>query len=249
MDKIREAIVSNDINKIKYAIDEYKIANNSPDSDFNYLLTTYVHMENLSIFDILIKFIDIHVLKKDGKTVLSNIISNSSLLCDNDSFDGMSRTCMFLLDRMNNISTKDEDGYSALILYLDGISTNNLYINEIKLNVIKKMLEMDPSVFEHDPNVFKRENPIQTMLHLALDRSSYDLLHLALKNIKNRLNIYYLFYALDLGTDEYDIIELLLSYIDDINGTDDEGNNIDWYIHNRDLSNDIRELLIENGAR
>lgn len=199
---------------------------------------------NRDVFETLIKYINV-----DIKGIYQETALMSSIVCEdrinNDDFNDYSDHVLFILKYVQNINLLNDQKNNALQLYLDVICDNNLDLDNIKIKVISKMLELGADIFNMNENN-------HSAIHSIVWTNNYDLTKFALDNYINRGNshipISLLHYVIYRGR-SYDIVELLLRYVYDINELNVNGRNTMWYINHSDPYPDIKELLIEHGAR
>jgi len=199
---------------------------------------------NRDVFETLIKYINV-----DIKGIYQETALMSSIVCEdrisNDDFNDYSDHVLFILKYVRDINLLNDQKNNALQLYLDIICDNNLDLDNIKIKVISKMLELGADIFNMNEDD-------HSAIHSIVWTNNYDLTKFTLDNYINRGNshipISLLHYVIYRGR-SYDIVELLLRYILDINELNENGRNTMWYINNSDLHLEIKELLIEHGAR
>jgi len=198
-------------------------------------------------FETLIKYIDVDIQGTDGHTVLMSIIlldsGGESDIISDDTYESYSMYILFVLDYVKNINIMDTNNNdTALHLYLKKCNRNKYGYGNIKLNVIKKMLELGFNISQ------KNYNRVTVILYAILANNA-DLVKLILNYHVGHINASLLLSAINSGA-SYDVIELLLPYIDDINKLQSTSRTIlqDINMYSEKIDQEIIELLIENGA-
>jgi len=148
------------------------------------------------------------------------------------------------------IFTSDESSY-LLDFYLGvfRVCDRKLFrMDYYKNKIVIKLLESGASIS------VKYVTYMSNVLHHAIHLENYDIINLLLKNAKSDAKKPI---SIDMDTlsealytkSSYDIVELLLQYLDDINGVDKDGENIGDIVHICCKDDNIIELLKMHGAQ
>lgn len=235
----------------KYGDKKYKTQNaDFINKCFELLEFCISDIDDRNLFEILIKYIDIDMQNVNGTTLLmSTILDFQMLALGDDVFDQISRDIiMYILDYTKNINLHRLNGMTALNCYMSAMNRPGIKYNKTKYDVVVKMLELGADIF-HDctSNV--------SAFSIAVRINNYNLVKLLLDNAdmngKNigKIDARDIYNAFE-QDDNYDIIELLLQYVDDINECFYDDEPILKGCHKTyDISPNIIELLTESGAR
>lgn len=210
------------------------------------LLGACSHVNN-KIFDIVIKNMDINSREHEHphRTILMEFIDYYSDSIKKDWFE-MNQVILSMLDRVNDINMMDDYGDNVLHSYLRIHDMGIFEINDNSKKIIIKILELGVDIFAKNQEDF-------SAIEYSFTCNNVDLTNLILTNAKingvsvKSIDISVLFKALECDVN-YDIVELLLQYIDDINACD---NNVDIkdIANSKEINPDIIELLKTHGAR
>lgn len=209
----------------------------------------YVSVMDTTIFDILLKHININHKQAEypGNTFLMRFIRRHKNEIDYDY--KICENFLLLLDKIDNINEKNVEGDNVLLYYFNALYHFNIHIrpNNYTAKIIGKMLELGVNIFERNASglsaidYMASSGKVDRVIFM-LDNAKVD--GYPIKNIP----IDVLFCTLGSLSLSYDVIELLLPYIDDINGLDTRGHGIKVFIRDG-TSEEILELLRLNGAR
>lgn len=259
MQTIILAIEDGNYNEVEKLITEF-IQERNQINDRN--STSYVEFENecvviflyslnnekYDIFRMLTKYLNVDSKDLRGNTLLIRYIQEGFVGYNNHHvgnkyFNKMSKNrIMLILEYTKNINLVDICGDNALYIYMEAIKSRNLKYDDTKFCVIHKMLELGVDILCNQEN---------NAFNLALESNYYDLLEIFLNRITDdKIIITALLDAVEIGSN-YDIVELLLRYVDDINAPcPKRKQNIKWLVGEYKDMNDqnIIELLEENGA-
>lgn len=180
---------------------------------------------------------DANYVDKNGRTALMNYIQDPDRSeSDTENDEVCIKTITPILKHVD-INFKDKDGYTALNVVLSK--------KDIDIEVVKLLLDYgaDPLICDDITDYCP--------LRIAFGFDDIRYVELMLKNVKN-ISINYLYESINLNSNDmsYDIIEMLLPFIEDINVPINLGNRqtlLDFVISNN-LSRDIIELLVLSGA-
>jgi len=248
-ESICDAVKNGDFDKIKQILSTKIIEKifNTEDIVYNPIevLMHFIKNDKYDIFEMVIKYIDIDVQDTDGYTLLKHLIGDIAY----DDFYGeyyqsynvkTENRILYVLNFVKNINITDHSGATALCDYVETLFACKM--DENKTKIIKKMLELDADLNCECVNG-------STVFHMAV--CNIDALKLLLEYSSAKgsqfIDISVLHHTLKNCNYSYDIIELLLSYIKDINEKDMDGNGIDFYVSDN-INEDVKVLLIENGA-
>lgn len=202
------------------------------------------------MFDMVIKYIDIQYIDThydDGNFLLHFINANRDAIMR--SKQQMCKKISHILDSVTNINKINQFGNTILFQYFECFRGNKLVLSDKKINVIKKMLELGADILGNEY--------MNSPLIWSIVNDNYDLTKLLLENavvdgVKGsmKINMTMFTYALDGENINYDIVELLLQYLDDIDGINRNGRNIRDIIElNRITDENVIELLKLHGAQ
>lgn len=246
---VRIAFNSNNLEKAEGLIAEYltHITERKHFPIINLLLFQQTYHDILELF---LKYIDINCKSTIGETLLQQccvrINDSRNFPNSNQYYEYIS----FILRHTKNINSMSHYGSSALIVLIDSLYDEN--VNEQTKNIILEVLELHADIFIYN-------NEGMSAVWKCISLGQYDILKLLLENayvdgIKRniKINMSTFRWAVDqYDTEEiyerYDIIELLLPYVEDINELIEGKTILQHYYEGHSFQNVI-ELLTENGA-
>lgn len=206
--------------------------------DRRLLLEDALEWPDFEVFEYIAKKIGVdETYGKDERSILMNLMRQNKKIVTIQQLE-------MLLKYTKNINLTDVYGNTALDYYLNRFTPNShLYIPILKL------------FMEHSANPFMiNERDGNTINACFYKNYEVETLNCIIKNIKPdfiNISLATLVCALEGHPDKnYDYIELLLPYVNNINEIDTNGHNILWYAQNTPCANkdEIIELLIANGA-
>lgn len=208
------------------------------------LFTYCIQESRFDILELISKYIDIDSQNDDGITLLMDIINYiGSAPLINDNLEPQNKSILQVLKCVKNINLIDFDGNTALSYYFDAIKDYEL--NPSVLEVINKMLELGADIF-----LYNQEGI--SPLDRACIYNKYDIVKLMVTNSYlngDRVNIDAITVCV-YNNVNYDIFELLLEYIEDINYIQDGGRSIKNAIKVSEFNNsDVIELLVAHGLQ
>lgn len=226
--KCYEAIDLGHLDKVKKL---WNILTSSRDTERNYhLLISASTGGPFEIFEYLTSEIDVNYEYKDGKATLwMDIMHNSNI----------SNKILYMLSLIENINHKDIHG--STILHIIVGSYDRCFINKTCMEKVKLLLENGANPYIEDRRGY-------SVIDLALcSKDSIKLLNLLLKEYVGIRTIHN---AILFTVKEYmyDVVELLLKYIKNINESLPNGHSILWHAKKNPQNVDIVELLEMNGA-
>lgn len=229
------------------------------------LLMTSIGLDNIELFESLLRYIDIDIQDENNNTALISIINNTDYYHNHNihHLNLMNNHIIHILNHTKNINLVNYNDHCALHLYLvyvnqfdlfktigtnftvSGYSTNT---SSVTINIIKKMLDMGA-------DIHAKSNRSDTILRRNIGNNSYDLVKLLLDNAKidnvkiTKIGIENIIEAVYRKVD-YDLFELLLQYVDDINALTHSGYSVQKCIDKLQYNNsDVMELLIVHGLK
>lgn len=213
-----------------------------------------LNRNKIKIFKYLMKHMDInhHYIANGGKTILSQICDNM-----NNSFD-----CAFSIDNLErilmynpDINSADIEGNTALMFAINNAPYDDRCLTgDGNRENFEKYIKVIKLLLEHGADPLKYNKFKYDAIYYAGRRRNINILELLLPYINGYVNINILF-NLMLSLDahlydiSYDIIEMLLPYIKDINEKQEDKTVL--YLAKRATNpdkNDIITLLESNGA-
>lgn len=204
-----------------------------------HLLLESISNPDYEVFEYVAKRIDIDErCDRYGRTFFMELINKK------ENFTSTEQVEMWL-KYTKDINLTDLDGLTALDHYFQ----NYHNIGDIFIRILTLFLKhgANPFIVNEDGR-----NSIDLFLH---NNSDIDVLDYMIENVKPEfinIDVITLLYVLQVTSKEnYNYVELLLPYVNDINEIDDDDHNILWHVQNKEFDNkfDIIELLIANGAR
>lgn len=223
---VKEYINEGNVNIIK-DIMTYCRNRATHDAYYNYCINILFHYssDEYHIFEILLESIDINLKDSKNCILIVDYLYEVRDYIQQNAHD-IHKKILRMLDFIENINTTDRNGDTALNRYIRAFEPGRFKMNEDVANVIEKMMNMGSNMFNE--NEFNGSSILEYVIYI----NSYDLVNLLLKYYvsKRNINIDILFMALLHGSN-YDIIELLLQYLDDLNKTDSKGIHIKNHIY------------------
>jgi len=248
--KILKAIDKNKLNKVEKLMIKYK-NNYSHEKHYTEMCSKIIYKsiycDGNDMINLLLKHIDLSSRNEMNSTVFMEVIEyyQPENIIESDNFN---EKILFMLNHMNDIN-----GYNSYDLAIERYITFIIeysydygydLLNDSSKNVIIKMLDLNADIFEingegHDT------------MSTVLSSNRFDILYLILKHKRynnNKFGIDVIISALADNCD-YDIFELLVSHIDNINAKSEYGT-IKKYIKKIKYNNsDVIELLVMHGLR
>lgn len=219
--------------------------------DHLYLLKASLNYPNkcpdFEMFEYIAKKIDIDDFNERGYTILMELVSaGNGAIYQNDRVEGsirrMAKEIEMVLKYTKNINLENPEGYTALDKFIQRGSRDV----KILFPILKLLLQNGANPF------LPGKYGTHINLYFNSDDNCIEIIDFILKyatcEIKiNNLTLTIAFYITD---DSYDLVELLLPYVEDINEKDEKGRNILYHAKCiAESSQDLIDLLIENGAR
>jgi len=190
------------------------------------------------VFKMLLNYIDVNSMcNGENCTILIDFLIHRR----NDIMNNISPTpekIMCMLDHVFDINKMDRDGDTALSVYINMYSRKHFILSDNISKIISKMLELGA-------DIFIKNHIGKSVIDYAISFNNYDLLNLVLRDAQINMTILCLAFALK---SNYDVIELLLQKLDDINGKDERGWGIGLMVRLYNPDDDIVELLKMHGA-
>lgn len=245
-ESIITSIITGKIDEIEQIVNtNFKIMGKNVGYDRVNVLKKFIENSRYDMFQIVIKYIHIDIFDiNHNDTLLISLIKD---LDKRDMYHNSmtENRILYVLDYVKDIDREDRLGRTALFNFVVFLCRHELDENKIK--ILKKMLDLGAIIYHSVPDdndVICRAIYNTDILKIILENALID----GVKGIKS-LDIGILFDSF-YNHCSYDVIELLLPYIDDINQVDNNGNNIAYHVRESyNISPEIQELLIENGAR
>lgn len=199
------------------------------------LLYTAIYEHRYKMFEYLAKTIDVDYMGDNDRTTLMLVIEFVDSLTTKD--------IKHILRHVKNINLKDEGGNTALDLLIERRCDHP---EDTHIQIIKMLLEhgADPSIEDNEhistiDIVISRKPDIQ-LLEILLPHYNK---HVDINEFNN------IIYENPKHDELYDVIDLLIPYIKDINELDIRGYSVLWNVQNeKEQHQDIIDLLIANGA-
>lgn len=235
---------------------EELLSDKNIDYDHVIFLKKLIEFNKYNIFQIVTKYMDIDVPNEEGNTLLLEFIFELENYHDEEyqSYNlEIENKILYVLDFVKEINNTNYNGEHALYCYVDLLCTNGCVLNENKVKILKKMLEKGADIRGEDPDELSVINVSvcnANVLKIILENA-----RISNERVFKTINVSMLHNIIDCLHYTYDAIELLLPHIDDINGKNNSTRrDLASYIHSsyyydNDISPEVRELLIENGAR
>lgn len=243
--EIVDELYDDNIEEIKHLMIDLRI-HEKHDDYHDYCLCILGTCGELDLFKMAMNYININSERYTSFSFLISFLSmNRKNIVDNNYKIHEKISC--ILDHVTNINHINHDGYTILSFYLSIFGVHQINLNQDIISVIIKMLELGADIFQED---YQKKSAFER----AILFNNYDLIALLLKNvkvdgIKGNITINMKIFSKSILYNlDYDIIELLLQYLDDIDGLDEDGDDItDIISHCK--NDDIIELLRMYGAR
>lgn len=257
INSLKCAIIINDLNIVKKLlprIDKYMtITDEGISVD---LLRFALSKKSFEIFNYLATQIDVDYINEYGTTILSGLVNHSFLsdhIQNGDKYD----TLKHVLGQSKNINKQFKDGETLLHIAVRNI---NLYYqprvpenleNLEKLEDYKNRLAI---IIEYGADPFiENYNRVSAIALLLYQVNPIELLTILLKTKINGYIKTYTFNEVIRRGDMshlFDVIELILPLVEDINTLDSTGHSALWYAKNYiPKETDVIELLEESGAK
>lgn len=245
-DKLKKAIENigiiddeyeDSVEKIEHLMIEFRHYDSYPEyADFCATLMES-HIE-FGVFKMLLNYIDVNSMCNGGN---ATILIDFLILRRNDIMNNHYQTfekIMCMLDHVSDINKIDRDGDTALGVFINMYSRRHFILSDNISKIINKMLELGADIF------IKNHMGKSTIYHV-ISFNNYDLLNLVLKDAQINTTILCLAFA---QKSNYDVIELLLRNLKDINERDERGWDIALMVMFYEQDNDVIELLKMHGA-
>lgn len=239
--KIIISIDRKDLNKIKILLPQINFKQNS--NVLLHLMIYSLSRKKAEIFDYFTKTMDINYENNDiGYTLFKKLFASGKISEYN---------VKFVLPLIVNINYIDKEKGRTL-LYDTYFSYIYSYRAKASTKVYNDIIIM---LLEHGADPFLEVNQIGgSLIHLILQQeNAVESMEFILKNNKTGkfLPIKILAYVVSQysADDKFDLVEMLLSYIADINEPYFLNHTVLWYVKAMDIDPDILELLEMSGAR
>ncbi len=238
-------IKTNNIENLKILIEDYIFyckTEKFPNNRLQFLFECCLTYQRYDIFDLLTKYINVDIQDEKGNTILMNTICKNYVYYKNEDIN-------FILNYVKDINKSDIFyNHTALYLYINPNTIHDIKFNLNKItSTIIKMLNLGADIFIRNYNGY-------SILDFAIKAKSCSIIELLLNNTKKEriINMEILRTICNLidDIDNYDVVELLLCYVDDINEMDAGKNTIMGYIEyaKDDIDPNFIELLKVHGA-
>lgn len=177
-------------------------------------------------------------IDKDGRSMLSRTLYNR--ISNQEDLDKYSGQILYMIRNCRNINLIDNESGSAIRYAINanisyGVRSEHIIVELLKYGANPSLRDGRRNISAYTDMISISEPDID-LIKLCIDHSQFDV------DIEDVIQAVY--------KGHYDIIELLLTRVKDINQISQRGHNLMWYIVNEKLTTDehIIELLVESGA-